>query len=45
MSCNLNAGRLTPCKDSLGGIKNLYLVDFGDPSIHNTIGSGSDEDY
>lgn len=37
MSCTLNAGRLTPCKDSLGGIKNLYLIDFDSAGI--TIGS------
>ena len=42
MSCTLNAGRLTPCKDSLGGIKNLYLVDFGDPTFAINE-SGSDE--
>ena len=41
MSCTLTAGRLTPCKDSLGGIKNLYLVDFGlDFTINE---AGSDE--
>jgi hypothetical protein len=42
MSCTLNAGRLTPCKDSLGGIKNLYLVDFGDPTFAINE-NGSDE--
>ena len=42
MACDLTAGGLTPCKDSLGGIKNLYLVDFGDPTFAINE-SGSDE--
>lgn len=29
MSCDLTLGRKEPCKDSLGGIKNVYFVDFG----------------
>jgi hypothetical protein len=30
MACDLSAGRLVPCKDSVGGIKNVYFVDYGD---------------
>jgi hypothetical protein len=29
MACDLTLGRLEPCKDSVGGIKNIYFVDFG----------------
>ena len=32
MSCTLNLGRKEPCKDVVGGIKNVYFVDFGDIS-------------
>lgn len=30
MACDLTLGRKEPCKDSVGGIKNVYFVDFGD---------------
>tara|TARA_B110000285_G_scaffold203670_1_gene239957 strand:+ start:2457 stop:3005 length:549 start_codon:yes stop_codon:yes gene_type:complete len=30
MACDLTLGRKEPCKDVVGGLKNLYLVDFGD---------------
>jgi len=30
MACDLTLGRKEPCKDSVGGIKNCYFVDFGD---------------
>ena len=31
MACeNLSLGRLKPCKDTVGGIKNIYFVDYGD---------------
>ena len=30
MACDLSLGRLEPCKDSVGGLKNLYFVNFGD---------------
>lgn len=29
MSCTLSLGRLVPCKDSVGGLKNVYFADFG----------------
>ena len=45
MSCILTAGRLTPCKDSLGGIKNLYMIDFDSAGIviNKTANGGDDE--
>tara|TARA_R110000765_G_scaffold203764_1_gene308821 strand:+ start:881 stop:1429 length:549 start_codon:yes stop_codon:yes gene_type:complete len=30
MSCDISAGRTEPCKDAVGGIKNLYFVNFED---------------
>jgi len=30
MACTLTTGRLEPCKDSVGGLKNIYLVNFTD---------------
>ena len=30
MACNLSLGRKEPCKDVVGGIKNVYFTDFGD---------------
>ena len=30
MACDLTAGRVEPCKDSVGGLKNLYFVNYGD---------------
>jgi hypothetical protein len=31
MACeNLSLGRLKPCKDSVGGIKNIYFINYGD---------------
>ena len=30
MACDLSLGRKEPCKDVVGGIKNVYFADFGD---------------
>lgn len=30
MACTLTLGRLEPCKDSVGGLKNIYLTNFDD---------------
>lgn len=30
MACALTTGRAEPCKDSVGGLKAVYFVDFGD---------------
>jgi len=30
MACDLTLGRKEPCKDVVGGIKNLYFVNYGD---------------
>ena len=28
MACDLTLGRKEPCKDVVGGLKNVYFVDF-----------------
>src|SRR6056300_968002 len=33
MACDLTLGRKEPCKDVVGGIKNIYFVDFGDLTL------------
>jgi hypothetical protein len=30
MACDLTLGRIEPCKDSVGGLKSLYFVNYGD---------------
>lgn len=30
MSCTITAGRLLPCKDSVGGLKAIYFVNYGE---------------
>ena len=29
MSCDLTIGRALPCKESVGGLKNVYFIDYG----------------
>jgi hypothetical protein len=42
MACDLTLGRKEPCKDVVGGIKNVYFVDFGDLTL--TFDSAPDVD-
>ena len=30
MSCNITQGRIEPCKDSVGGLKNVYVINYGE---------------
>lgn len=30
MSCLISTGRSIPCKDAVGGLRNVYFIDFGD---------------
>jgi len=30
MACDLTKGRALPCRESVGGLKAVYFVDFGD---------------
>jgi hypothetical protein len=40
MSCNLSDGRLLPCKDQVGGLKNVYFINHGvDSTLVTTAGS------
>lgn len=41
MACTLTLGRKEPCKDVVGGIKNVYFVDFGDLG---TVTKGSNDE-
>jgi len=40
MACDISLGRLEPCKDSNGGLKAVYFVNWGDIG-YNTISYGS----
>ena len=44
MSCDISLGRLEPCKDSVGGLKAIYFVNFGIESSDVTYTAGTDED-
>jgi len=37
MACDLTAGRTETCKDSIGGIKAVYFINFGDATIANDV--------
>jgi hypothetical protein len=40
MSCDLSDGRLLPCKDQVGGLKNVYFINYGvDSTLITTSGS------
>jgi hypothetical protein len=40
MSCDLSNGRLLPCKDQVGGLKNVYFINHGvDSTLISTAGS------
>jgi hypothetical protein len=41
MACDLTQGRNIPCKDVVGGIKEVYFVDFGDLG---TVSFGGDDE-
>ena len=30
MSCDISLGRIEPCKDSIGGLRSIYFVNWGD---------------
>jgi hypothetical protein len=40
MSCDLSDGRLLPCKDQVGGLKNVYFINYGvDTTLITTAGA------
>ena len=40
MACTLTKGRIEPCKDVVGGIKNVYFTDFG---LFGTVSQDADD--
>lgn len=38
MACNLTSGRTEPCRDAIGGLKNVYLADFLEDAFTITAG-------
>tara|TARA_X000001382_G_scaffold1217_1_gene1469 strand:- start:3313 stop:3825 length:513 start_codon:yes stop_codon:yes gene_type:complete len=43
MSCTISDGRDEPCKDVVGGIKNVYMLSFKDAGLVPTRASGAEE--
>jgi len=41
MACDLSLGRKEPCKDVVGGIKNIYFVNYGDLGTVAVAASGT----
>ena len=41
MACDLTLGRKEPCKDVVGGIKNIYFVNYGDLGAVQVAASGT----
>ena len=42
MACDLNLGRLEPCKDAVGGLKAAYFVNWGDATGYTYNGTNTD---
>jgi hypothetical protein len=42
MACDLSSGRLEVCKDSVGGLKAVYFVNFGDATGYTYDGTNTD---
>jgi hypothetical protein len=42
MSCDLSSGRLEVCKDSVGGLKAVYFVNYGDMGAVNYDATNTD---
>jgi hypothetical protein len=43
MACDISLGRLEPCKDSTGGLKAVYFVNYGDiTNIEYSTGGSTD---
>ncbi len=37
MSCDITKGRLEPCKDSIGGLKNIYVVNYDEGLFEDAV--------
>jgi len=42
MSCDISLGRIEPCKDSVGGLKAVYFVNYGDATGYTYDGTNTD---
>jgi hypothetical protein len=42
MACDLSLGRIEPCKDSVGGLKAVYFVNYGDITAVDYNGTNTD---
>jgi hypothetical protein len=42
MACDISLGRLEPCKDSSGGLKAVYFVNWGDATGYTYDGTNTD---
>mgnify|MGYP000179005401 CR=1 FL=1 len=43
MSCDIGLGRIEPCKDQVGGLKAVYLVNFGTMEAVKETGTGLED--
>jgi hypothetical protein len=44
MSCNIDTGRILPCRDSVGGLKNVYFINYdATDSIPLVVTAGSED--
>ena len=41
MACAITKGRTLPCKNSVGGLKNVYILDYGSAVANVTPSSGT----
>jgi len=42
MACDISLGRIEPCKDSVGGLKAVYFVNYGDATGYTYDGTNTD---
>ena len=42
MACDISLGRIEPCKDSVGGLKAVYFVNYGDATGYTYNGTNTD---
>jgi hypothetical protein len=44
MSCNIDTGRVLPCRDSVGGLKNVYFINYDATDSIPLVVTGGSED-
>lgn len=47
MACNITTGRKIPCKDAVGGLRNVYFIDFGELGaiVYDSVNTDVIEDF